>query len=165
MFLDFLFDVFRDNAAAEAVIWRDQTFTYGDLIERTAYWRNYLRESGIVEGTIVAIEADFSPNAIALMLALIEGGCVVVPLTASVAAKKDEFIATAGVEVLLRFDAGDEVGLAHFCRSAPHQILQELRRRQHPGLILFSSGSTGKSKAAVHDIVGMLSKFKVRRHA
>jgi long-chain acyl-CoA synthetase len=30
---------------------------------------------------------------------------------------------------------------------------------------LFSSGSTGQSKAAVHDIVGMLGKFKVRRHA
>jgi acyl-coenzyme A synthetase/AMP-(fatty) acid ligase len=44
-------------------------------------------------------------------------------------------------------------------------ILQRLRKRGHPGLVLFSSGSTGQSKAAVHDIVGMLAKFKVRRHA
>ena len=33
----------------------------------------------------------------------------------------------------------------------------------HPGLILFSSGSTGKSKAAVHDFVPLLAKFAVRR--
>jgi long-chain acyl-CoA synthetase len=165
MFLDFLLEVFRENAASEAVIWRDQSFIYGHLMERTTYWLNYLRENGIAEGAIVAIEADFSPNAIALMLALIEGGCVVVPLTASVAAKKDEFIAVAGVEILLRLTAGDEVESSRFLRSAPHEILQELRRRKHPGLILFSSGSTGKSKAAVHDIVGMLGKFKVRRHA
>jgi long-chain acyl-CoA synthetase len=165
MFIDFLLDVFRENRDAEAVIWRDQSFTYGHLINRTTYWRNYLKENGISEGAIVAIEGDFSPNAIALMLALIEGSCVVVPLTASVAAKKDEFIAIAGVEVSLQFSTRDEVELTHFRPSAPHSILQELRRRKHPGLILFSSGSTGKSKAALHDIVGMLGKFKVRRHA
>lgn len=31
-------------------------------------------------------------------------------------------------------------------------------------IILFSSGPTGKSKAALHDIVPMLEKFKVPRH-
>ncbi|MDQ3006231.1 MAG: fatty acid--CoA ligase family protein, partial [Chloroflexota bacterium] len=39
-----------------------------------------------------------------------------------------------------------------------------LRDRHHPGLILFSSGSTGKGKAALHDLTGILEKFKVRRH-
>jgi len=34
----------------------------------------------------------------------------------------------------------------------------------HPGLVLFSSGSTGKSKASVHDVTGILEKFKVKRH-
>ena len=29
-----------------------------------------------------------------------------------------------------------------------------------PGLVLFSSGSTGKSKAAVHDLAGILEKFR-----
>ena len=59
----------------------------------------------------------------------------------------------------------DEPRLTRFDRPATHEILQQLRRRAHPGLILFSSGSTGESKAAVHDIMGMLNKFKVRRHA
>jgi acyl-CoA synthetase (AMP-forming)/AMP-acid ligase II len=43
-------------------------------------------------------------------------------------------------------------------------LLLELKRKAHPGLILFSSGSTGKSKAAVHDFVPLLEKFKVPRH-
>src|SRR5207249_1849615 len=94
-----------------------------------------------------------------------ESGCIAVPLTSSVAAKKAEFMAIAGVEALLELDARDEARLARFERSPAHEILQRLRERGHPGLILFSSGSTGESKAAVHDIVGMLGKFKVRRHA
>ena len=165
MFVDFLFEVFRQNAESEAVIWHDQSFAYGKLLERTDHWRSYLRENRIATGTVTAIEADFSPNAIALMLALIEGGCTVVPLTSSVASKKAEFMAIAGVEALLELDARDEARVTRFERHSTHKILQRLRERSHPGLILFSSGSTGQSKAAVHDVVGMLGKFKVRRHA
>ena len=165
MFIDFLFEVFRDKAEANAVIWRDQSFPYGKLLDWTNHWRSYLRENRIATGTVTAVEADFSPNAIALMLALIESGCIAVPLTSSVAAKKAEFMAIAGVEALLELDAHDEARLTRFERPPVHEILQRLRERGHPGLILFSSGSTGESKAAVHDIVGMLGKFKVRRHA
>jgi long-chain acyl-CoA synthetase len=165
MFIDFLFEVFRQNADSEAVIWHDQRFTYRELLERTNHWRAYLQENRIATGTVVAIEADFSPNAIALMLALIENGCIAVPLTSSVAAKKTEFMAIAGVEALVELDARDETRLTRFERPPAHEILQRLRERGHPGLILFSSGSTGQSKAAVHDIVGILGKFKVRRHA
>jgi long-chain acyl-CoA synthetase len=165
MFIDFLFEVFRENAESEAVIWQDQSFAYAKLLERTNHWRSYLLENRIPTGTVTAVEADFSPNAIALMLALIENGCIAVPLTSAVAAKKAEFMEIAEVEALLELDARDEARLTRFERSSTHQILQRLRERGHPGLILFSSGSTGQSKAAVHDIVGMLAKFKVRRHA
>ena len=165
MFIDFLFDVFRQNAESEAVIWRDQSFAYGKLLNRTNQWRSYLRKNRIAAGTVTAVEADFSPNAIALMLALIETGCIAVPLTSSVAAKKAEFMAISGVEALLELDARDEARLTPFERPEAHEIVQRLRKRGHPGLVLFSSGSTGQSKATVHDIVGMLAKFKVRRHA
>jgi long-chain acyl-CoA synthetase len=165
MFIDFLFEVFRQNAESEAVIWHDQSFAYGKLLDWTNHWRSYLQENRIATGMVTAVEADFSPNAIALMLALIESGCIAVPLTSSVAAKKAEFMAIAGVEALLELDAHDEARLTRFERPLEHEILHRLRERGHPGLILFSSGSTGQSKAAVHDIVGMLGKFKVRRHA
>ncbi len=43
-------------------------------------------------------------------------------------------------------------------------MLLRLKQEQRPGLVLFSSGSTGKSKAALHDLLPILEKFKVRRH-
>jgi long-chain acyl-CoA synthetase len=164
MFLDFLFERFRANADLQAIIWHDQIFTYRSLLDRIEHWRVYLTENQIGMGTVAAIEADFSPNAIALMLALIESGGIVVPLTASVAAKKDEFIEIAGVEVSLELDENDKTKLTRFQRPGGHELLEQLRGRSHPGLILFSSGSTGESKAALHDVVKILSKFKVSRH-
>jgi long-chain acyl-CoA synthetase len=44
-------------------------------------------------------------------------------------------------------------------------IHQALREGKHPGLVLFSSGSTGASKAAVHDFSKLLTKFHNRRQS
>ncbi|MDQ3776526.1 MAG: SDR family NAD(P)-dependent oxidoreductase [Pseudomonadota bacterium] len=52
---------------------------------------------------------------------------------------------------------------AYVSTTAAHELLVRLQMIGHPGLILFSSGSTGKSKAAVHDFVPLLAKFAVRR--
>jgi acyl-CoA synthetase (AMP-forming)/AMP-acid ligase II len=46
-----------------------------------------------------------------------------------------------------------------------HELLKKLREKPEPGLILFSSGSTGEPKAAVHAFAPLLEKFKVPRHS
>ncbi|HTX78507.1 MAG TPA: fatty acid--CoA ligase family protein [Longilinea sp.] len=161
--LDFLFGVFEEFSTQDAIIWKNQRFNYRWLHERTLYWIKKIEDDQIAPGSVVILEADFSPNAVALFLALIERHCILVPLTSSVQAKKQEFIEIAQGEVNVRINANDEAVVSHLPYTASHEIYQELRRRDHPGLILFSSGSTGKSKAAVHDLTGILEKFKTRR--
>ncbi|TMB87245.1 MAG: long-chain fatty acid--CoA ligase, partial [Chloroflexi bacterium] len=55
--------------------------------------------------------------------------------------------------------------LAPLAGKADHQHYQTLRERGHPGLVLFSSGTSGEPKAAVHDAVPLLDKFRTRRPA
>ncbi|MBY0316680.1 MAG: fatty acid--CoA ligase family protein [Bdellovibrionales bacterium] len=114
----------------------------------------------------MTIEGDYNPLSIAFLLATIERKGVAVPLTESVKAKKDEFkrIAQVNVEVKISQD-GELISLHRNERPVTHEILIDLKSKEHPGLILFSSGSTGASKAAVHDMVPFLEKFKVRRHS
>ena len=164
MFIDFLISVFIENKENEAIVWKDKVFTYEWLLERNKYWQNEIRSEGIERGTIAIVEADFSPNSVALLLALIEHGCIFVPITASVASKRDEFIEIAEGEVLFKIDKNDNVTISKLKYNSNHEIYRKLKGSGHPGLVLFSSGSTGKSKASVHDITGILEKFKVRRH-
>lgn len=164
MHIDFLMDVFEAHKTESAMIWNDAFYSYGQLYDSV---RRHLQELNqhVERGMVVSLEADFSPRSVALLLALIEYGCVVVPLTDSVANKKARFREIAQVEAILKIDVQDRVGFEPTGARASHEIIQSLKEKKHPGLVLFSSGSTGESKAAVHDLSPLLEKFKIRRHA
>lgn len=163
MYLDFLLQRFVENADRPAIIWRDKVVPYSSLIQAIDSMSETLRSLNVGAGSVVALEGDFSPAGVSLLLALFRAGAIVVPLTASVATRKDEFCETAEVEFAACADAEERWTIAATGRRATHPLLQNLRQQSHPGLILFSSGSTGKAKAAVHDMVGILEKFHVRR--
>lgn len=165
MVIDFLLERFSEDPDRDAIIWRDEAYSYGALRSAVEEWRERLVDEGIERGSVVSLEADFSPNSVALLLALIERGCVVVPLTASVEAKKAEFRSIAEVEWRILVDERDEARFQRTGTRATHEHFASLREEGHPGLVLFSSGSTGKSKGSVHDFVPLLEKFHVRRHS
>ena len=164
MHVDFLIERFRNAADAPAIVWRDAVTDYRWLAAELERVSVTLAERAVPRGAVVSVEADFSPRAVALLLALIERGAIIVPLTSSVEEKKPEFRDIAEVEYRLSIDAEDRLQIEATGRQVGHELLLKLKAMGHPGLILFSSGSTGKSKAALHDIVPMLDKFRVPRH-
>ena len=165
MHIDFLRTRFAESENRDALVWRDEIYSYGFLLKALDDWADKLQREEIADSSIVSIEADFSPSAIALMLALIEKNCIIVPLSQSVDAKKPEFREIAEVEVCIEIDDSDKANIRRRDITPAHDILCGLKSSRHPGLVLFSSGSTGKSKAAVHDFVPMLEKYQVQRHS
>ncbi|MGH9689425.1 MAG: ANL family adenylate-forming protein [Candidatus Acidiferrales bacterium] len=161
----FLLEKFDQRSAETAVIWHEQSYDYHWLLGRFEHWRGVLKNEHIHPGQVVIFEAEFSPNSVALLLALIECGCVVVPLTKSVRDKKAEFIDIARGEIMLFVDEHDLASIERLSGKGDHEVYDRLREMSHPGLVLFSSGSTGKSKAAVHDFTAILEKFSVPRKA
>ncbi|MGE0392374.1 MAG: long-chain fatty acid--CoA ligase [Vicinamibacterales bacterium] len=163
MFIDFLLDVFRERQNEPWMIWNDTEFTYDALGRGVAAWNRTLESRGVRAGDVVALTGDFSPHAVAAFLALIERQCVVVPLTDAVAVKRAEFLEVCQANVSISVTGEHAHDVTTLPGTPDHPLYEELRRRRHPGLVLFSSGSTGASKAAVHDLVPMLAKFTVRK--
>jgi acyl-coenzyme A synthetase/AMP-(fatty) acid ligase len=146
-----------------AIAWQDRLFTYDDLTGMVATWQSELPRLGIDPGAVVAIKSDYSPNACALLLSLIDRQSIIVPLAPSEELHHEDFLATAQVERVLHLDDEDRWQLHERTVSDAHPLVGGLRKRGHPGLVLFSSGSTGKHKAALHDFFHLLEKFKVPR--
>ena len=111
MYIDFLFDVFGEHQECDAVIWHDQAYSYGWMSAEVKRWSRRLTDEKVPAGSVVSLEADFSPTAIALMLALIEHGCVIVPLTSTVEAKKPEFRQVAEVGIVIEVGTDDQAQL------------------------------------------------------
>ena len=164
MILDFMLKVFEENREKPAVIWKDRVFNYSWMLDKYREWQGVLESKGIKPGMVTILEADFSPSSIALFLALVDRRCILVPLTSTVADKKNEFIEIARGEVIFSINKHDESTVTFLDNKADHEFFNVLRSRNSPGLVLFSSGSTGKSKAAVHDLLGILDKFQSQRH-
>ena len=165
MHIDFLREKFKEAQDNDALVWRGNAYSYGYLRDALDASVAALKDAGVESGTVVGLEADFSPRSIAMLLALVDRGCVIVPLSSSVEAKKPEFRETAQIETTIRIDDGDQLEFSATGVEADQPILRRLKEESRPGLVLFSSGSTGKSKAAVHDFVPMLEKYKVPRHS
>jgi acyl-coenzyme A synthetase/AMP-(fatty) acid ligase len=162
--LQWLFEKFQDLGDTTAIVWKDRSVTYAELDAEVAKHLTRLEADGVPECSVVALEADFQPEAVAALLALIERGAVIVPLTSTVEASKPRFRTIAEVEWVVEVDDRG-VRSRPTGTTAQHPLLLGLKEQAHPGLVLFSSGSTGEPKGALHDFVPLLEKFQTPRPA
>jgi acyl-coenzyme A synthetase/AMP-(fatty) acid ligase len=156
-----LLDSFRARGKATALVGHDRNTSYTELLERVDGWRRRIATE-CADARVVALEADFSPDGVAALLALTDAGKIVVPLIASVRSHRAEFLDVSQAESLIEVTPGT---IASSGVRADHPLYRTLAERQTPGLVLFSSGSTGVSKAALHDLGALLEKFRLPRPA
>lgn len=149
--------------ADTALVWKNQRTSYAELVRLTQKWRRELAERGVGPGRVVALEGSFSPNACAALMALVDLGAVAVPLTLQMRTQFDKLRDIAEVNLAVTFDSEDNATFLGFDREATNPLTLKLRARGNPGLVIFSSGSTGSPKAILHDFSAILAKFEKLR--
>lgn len=133
--------------AREAINTPKETITYEELLRRVHYWRTVLRQGVVAPGSVVALKAQFTPSGIAALLALAAERTLVVPLGPMPVAQFDEFCEISQVEFVLDPEVSPQPKATG--RNAGAELYEKLRALPAAGLVLFSSGSTGRSKASV----------------
>ena len=150
--------------------------TYGDLAAGSARIANVLADRGVVAGDRVAVQVDKSPDAILLYLACLRAGAVFLPLnTAYTPAEIEYFLGDArprvfvcepqnrdklqavamgaGVSHVETLGVREDGSLLEAARAAPEIFEDVVRGPDDLAAILYTSGTTGRSKGAMlsHD--------------
>ena len=159
MYIDFILKAATENIDKDAFILNDKVYKYNDFLTEYEKCSNHIKNNNILPGKVVALESDFSPCSTAYLLALAENQNIIVPLTKALQNKKEEFINIADAEYYIYIDDDNNISMKQLEGSSKHALYDILRERKHPGIVFFSSGSTGNSKGAVHDLIHIFDKF------
>ncbi|EPZ50405.1 AMP-binding enzyme [Bacteriovorax sp. BAL6_X] len=154
MFSSHIEKIFELNKNKVALV-KDTEITYREVLDSYKKWKNILEEKKIPNGSVFSVRGDYSIDSIGLMLALIKINCIYVPLANTVKDVRDK-LRIAEVEFFYDFETNKFEDLN---TQTSHEILVGLKRSMNPGLILFSSGTTGEPKASVHNFSPMLNKY------
>lgn len=160
----FLRKRFKFNKEAEAIIWNDKIYSYYWLNNRIDNYIKHLEEKFVLPASVVALKGDFTPNSIALFLALVERNCIIVPLTSSVK-NEEKLLEISEAEFIFSVDGDDQVEMKKLPGYPQNDHYLLIQKRAHPGLVLFSSGTSGEPKCAVHDFSRLLEKFHEEKTA
>lgn len=160
MNITFLLERFATYDHRPALIWKDEHYSYNWLLDQIHTFSQWISSEGL-EGAIVVLEEDYSPYAAAALIALLERNCIVVPMDRHlVEGKRNEYTVLAQAE--WRMSVGEGKTIARRCsvQGSRSPILERLSQEKKAGLVIFSSGSTGRSKAAVHSADRLLHGFR-----
>jgi long-chain acyl-CoA synthetase len=160
--LEWLLDRMTQAADNPAVAEGGELCSYRRLLDRMAWWEKALAEQGLT-GKVVSVEGEYGVESIAVFLAAVNARNNVVPISEASQVHRDQFLELAQVEYRIAPNAQSDQ-IVSTQRVATHQYYRTLRKGATAGLVLFSSGSTGKHKASVHDLTPLLQKFTVPRH-
>lgn len=154
MSVQYIIDAIKSFGDDVAIITDGKECSYAELLSEYENAKKFLAENGISDNSVVALRGEFSPRTIGLMLAIIEKNCIYVPIATAVK-EPGKYNEIAEVQFYIEGDGVLKTG-----KEPNHEILRTLIDGKNPGLVLFSSGTTGEPKAAVHNLNPLLEKYK-----
>ena len=111
----------------------------------------------IHKGDVVALIGDYDGFTIKTFLKLIDKKVIVVPLTNDTKTFHNYYFSEASVDFVI-----DKKKIRKI-KSKKKKILKKFKKKNQSGLILFSSGTTGRPKAILHSISDLLKRYEGKK--
>ncbi|CAM2011342.1 ANL family adenylate-forming protein [Acanthopleuribacter pedis] len=152
-FFQRLFALERGDCLIEAA----RTTGYADLRARVDAMEALLLRCAVAPDAVVALVCEETTATLMLLLALLRRGNIAVPLPADGRETRAERLTEACADWL--FTRADEAGLQRLTPRDKPSLIKDLQETGQAGLIVFSSGTGGKVKAALHRFDRLVDRY------
>lgn len=139
------------------IIWSNNKFYNNErLLKRVSFWRRKIREAKVKPGSLIAFESEFNFNSISFFISTIVENLIVIPLPKN--QKKLLRLIPCKYYVNLKSNMIIKKNV-----KIKNKLLKKFQLKKTPGIIIFSSGSSGSPKIILHDSLLIIKKFQVPR--
>ena len=148
------------NYSGKAIIEDFGTYEYEELINQVHLYINDLRKH-VQENDVIIVKEDYSFRSISLVLALSEFPCIIVPIvfTTEDEYKSKKEACNANKIITLTNDSRINIASLDFVKDSDQSDYQYITEDGNSGILLFSSGTTGKPKVMVHNFKNIIENF------
>ncbi|SEK00963.1 class I adenylate-forming enzyme family protein [Paraburkholderia diazotrophica] len=157
-----LIELLRTFAERPAINTTSASYTYAHLADEVERQLQRLSDAGVAPGATVFLQGDYSFGGIALFLAMYQNDNIIAMNTSDNAQEIDSKRATANASFFAE-TGGCKIEPSPAQEDVSAPLVSALREQRHAGLILFSSGTTGKPKAMLHDLDRLIDGYLGRR--
>ena len=145
------------------IVWKNVNSPFLVNVEKKVFFKDILANdefdiTKINEGDVVALIGDFDPKSILRLINLIEKKAILVHLTHSTLLQHEYFFKAAYVDVVIEGN-----NIKRINHGKKHHLIDRLRNENNPGLVLFSTGTTGQPKAILHNFTYFINRYQTPR--
>ncbi len=145
-----------------ALIQNGVSYSYSDLSKNIILKRNEYQKN-INSGDLVFLISEFNFDGISSLLSLLSLDVIVAPVSTSSKNMVETYANVIKPNWIIDHSLNGKIVLHEKSRATNHKLVEKLRHSRSPGIILFSSGTTGVPKGMVYDFNIILNKYKISK--